>query len=229
MVLVAPAGQGLDRARRRIDCEFGAVPVCGRAEPRAVPRGDRIATAEPRSGPSPARLRSAMPDFYIMVGRSKDGLVAAANRRLYEDTGDACGGLAAAARRRMASGDHGRRPSGRTPRRDGDETRTWRSQRADCPAPSARRTGRADDAAQRHRRVARAPARRDRRAQSETHPIPENGGDGSAHRRRGARFQQSADRHPRQCGTPRREAGGAQGTAQASPRASRPPPNAART
>ena len=51
-------------------------------------------------------------------------------------SGDARGGLAAAARRRMASGDHERRPPGRTPRRDGDETRTWRSQRADCAAPS---------------------------------------------------------------------------------------------
>ena len=181
------------------------------------------------SGPSPARLRSAMPDSISWSGRSKDGLVAAANRRLYEDTGDSCGGLAAAARRRMASGDHGRRPPGRTPRRDGDETRTWRSERADFPALSARRTGRTDDAAQRHRRVARAPARRHRRAQSETQPIPENGGDGSAHRRRGARFQQSADRHPGQCGASRRAAGGEQGTAQDRRQTSRPPPNAART
>ena len=52
-------------------------------------------------------------------------------------SGDPRGGLAAAARGRLASGDHGRRPPGRTPRRDGDETRTWRSERADCAAPSA--------------------------------------------------------------------------------------------
>ena len=73
--------------------------------------------------------------LYIMVGLSKDGLVAAANRRLYEDMA-----ILAVASLLLLAGvwvlaTHGRRPPGRTPRRDGDETRTWRSQRADCSSP----------------------------------------------------------------------------------------------
>ena len=211
-VLVAPAGQGLDRAGRRIDRELGPVPLCGRAEPRALPEmTDRDGRTHVWAVARSPSIRDA--GLYIMVGLSKDGLVAAANRRLYEDmamlavasllllagvwllatlsVGRQVGRLAAMATK-LGLGDLSARIAA---------------------APSARRTGRADDAAQRHRRVARAPARRDRRAQSETQPIPENGGDGSTHRRRGARFQQSADRHPRQCGIPRREAGGKQGTA----------------
>ena len=100
--------------------------------------------------------------LYILVGRSKDGLVAAANRRLYEDlamlavasllllagvwvlatmsVGRQVGRLAAMATK-LGLGDLSARIAA---------------------APSARRTRRTDDAAQRHRRVARAPARRDR-------------------------------------------------------------------
>ena len=60
MVLVAPRGKD-GPSRGRIDCEFRTVPVCDLTERRAVPRGDRRGMAEPRSGPSPAPLRSAMP------------------------------------------------------------------------------------------------------------------------------------------------------------------------
>ena len=63
MVLVAPQGKdwtepaGASIANSEL-FRFAAAP---NREP--LPRGDRTAMAEPMSGPSPARLRSAMPDF----------------------------------------------------------------------------------------------------------------------------------------------------------------------
>ena len=83
-VLVAPEGAGLDRAGRRLDRKHRAVSFCDFAETRAVPRGDRAGRPSACLG-----CRARAPDrdagLYIMVGRAKDGLVAAANRRLYED------------------------------------------------------------------------------------------------------------------------------------------------
>ena len=54
-------------------------------QPRAVPRGNRSGGPNPCLGRLPAPLWAAMPEIDILVGRPKDRLVAAANRRLYED------------------------------------------------------------------------------------------------------------------------------------------------
>ena len=83
MVLVAPQGKGWAEPRR-IDCEFGTVPICDLRESRAVPRGDRPGWPNPGLGRRPLAFGPRC-RVYILVGRSKDGLVAAANRRLYED------------------------------------------------------------------------------------------------------------------------------------------------
>ena len=160
-VLVAPQGKGLDRTGRRIDRELGAVPLCGLSEPRAVPRADRSRRPNLCLGRHPLAFDPRCRTLY--PGRTIQGRTGGRRQPPpVRGSGDARGGLAAAARGRVASGHHERRPSGRTAGCDGDETGPRRSERADCAAPSAGRTRRADDAAQRHRRVARAPARRDR-------------------------------------------------------------------
>ena len=83
MVLVAPQGKGWAEPGR-IDCEFGTVPLCDLAnrEPfrEVTDRDGRTQAWAVARSPS---VRDA--GLYILVGRSKDGLVAAANRRLYED------------------------------------------------------------------------------------------------------------------------------------------------
>ena len=170
--------------------------------------------------------------LYIMVGRSKDGLVAAANRRLYEDTGRfsrsprCCCSPGVWLLATMSVGRQVGRLAAMATKLGLGDLRA----RISPPHPR-RRTGRADDAAQRAPpRSARAPARRHRRAQPETQPIPENGGDGSAHRRRGARFQQSAapSSSAMRSISPRRLAA-RRGAAPDRRRASQPPPNAAPT
>ncbi len=170
MVLVAP-GESIGPARGRLDRELRTVPVCGRTGRRALPRDDRRGRPDLRLGRRPLAFDPGCRT--LCHGRTIQGQPGRRRQppplRGYGDPG---GGLAAAARGRMASGDSRYRPPGRTPRRDGDETRTWRPERADCAAVSARRTRRTDDAAQRHRRIARAPARRDRRTQSEAHASP---------------------------------------------------------
>jgi HAMP domain-containing protein len=120
--------------------------------------------------------------LYIMVGLSKDGLVARANRRLYEDLA-----MLAVASLLLLAGvwllatlgigrQVGRLATMATRLGLGDL-----SARIPEPHPRGELGG-----LMTLLNVARAPARRDRRAQSKTEPVAKDGGDGPAHRRGGA-------------------------------------------
>ena len=144
--------QSIEPRPGRLDRELRIVPVCGRTGRRALPRDDRRRRPDLCLGRRPLAFDPGCRTS--RHGRTAQGQPGRGRQppslRGYGDSG---GGLAAAARGRMDSGDSRHRPPGRTPRRDGDQTWTWRLERADCAAVSARRARRTDDAAQRHRRI----------------------------------------------------------------------------
>ncbi len=124
--------------------------------------------------------------LYILVGRSKDKLVATANRRLYEDMA-----ILAVALLLLLAGlwilttvSIGRQV-GRLAAMAKSLGRGDLSARIPEPHPGGE-PRRIDELAQQHGRIARAAARRHRGSQPQAQPVPEDGSHGPAHRRRGA-------------------------------------------
>ena len=135
MILVAPQAKGLDRIVGRFNGQFGPVQVCGGSVRSTVPRGDGPERPNPCLGRLPLAFDPGCRALH--PGRTIQGWPACrCQPPPLRGPGDPRGGLAAAARRRLAAGDHECRPPGRSPRRDGKEARTWRSRRAGFRHPT---------------------------------------------------------------------------------------------